>query len=120
MKKPSCFELLAPKIDSKVFYIQANTDKEMNEWVQAIKDQASGGSVSSPFGLQHTVHVDFTQDGITGLPPEWQAILNSNGFKPKEVEENKPILANIIQLTQDQQKGLHQQISIPDKSKNNK
>jgi hypothetical protein len=97
IKRPCCFELTAPEIN-KVFYIQCNNDEEMNSWIDSIKVNSTGGPVSQPFNLQHNIHVDFVSGKIIGLPPEWEALLKTNGFKPKEVEENKAAIVEVVKF----------------------
>lgn len=63
MKKTHCFEVWAHSID-KVFYIQANSKPEMDSWIKAIKEGTEFCVVSSPFGVEHSVHVDFNEAGL--------------------------------------------------------
>ena len=45
--------------------------------------------VSPPFSVQHNIHVDFNSDsGFTGLPKEWEALLNASGIAKEEVLAN--------------------------------
>jgi serine/threonine protein kinase len=105
VKKANCFELTASKID-KIFYIQCNSAEEMNSWLDAIKKGSTvHDTVSAPFDLSHNVHVNFAKGEFKGLPPEWAAVLKSNGFlDPKEVEDNKNTIANIIKIQGEFQK----------------
>jgi hypothetical protein len=61
IQKQFMFELVSPKIE-KTFYIQAANGDEMQSWVAAIKKGRSFYAVSTPFGLQHNIHVDFNSD----------------------------------------------------------
>jgi hypothetical protein len=61
IKKPYMFELVSHKID-KTFYIQAANAEDMQNWIAAIKKGRAFYSVSTPFGLQHNIHVDFNSD----------------------------------------------------------
>jgi serine/threonine protein kinase len=50
------------------------------------------------------------------LPPEWEALLKTNGFKPKEVEENKPAIVDVVKFHQ----GYVKEQSTPKLNDNNK
>ncbi len=44
--------------------------------------------MSSPFNVQHQVHVDFdSETGFSGLPSEWQSLIKS-AISKTEVEQN--------------------------------
>ncbi len=45
-------------------------------------------AVSTPFNVEHKIHVDFNSTtGFVGLPPAWEAMLKSSGISPVEVRE---------------------------------
>ena len=45
--------------------------------------------VSTPYNLEHNVHVDFNSaTGFSGIPPEWEAMLKSALITKKEVMDN--------------------------------
>ena len=56
--KPFCFELTAPRIN-KVFFIQASSKAEAEEWIKAIDAGSEYSCVSSPYNVEHKIHVDF-------------------------------------------------------------
>ncbi len=62
--KAYCFEVNAQNI-SKIFIIQANSQQEVKEWMQAIEVGSEYSSVSAPYNVQHEIHVDF--DSATGF-----------------------------------------------------
>lgn len=68
LKKPFCFELFAPRI-SKTFYIIATDKKEMDDWMNYIKEGATYCEISMPTNLSHPCHVDFdAQKGFSVCP----------------------------------------------------
>ena len=56
IKKPLTFELLPST--GKIFYIQCNSQEEMDDWIKAITDGKNFYTVSQPYDLNHNVHVD--------------------------------------------------------------
>ena len=57
-KRDFVFELVAPQI-GKGFFIQASTQSDMEEWMKEIQASSEIEIVSSPFNVQHNIHVDF-------------------------------------------------------------
>lgn len=61
----------------------------MDEWIRALEKGAEYSCVSSPYNLEHNVHVDFNSaTGFSGIPPEWEAMLKSALITKKEVMDN--------------------------------
>jgi len=125
--KTFCFELTAPKI-SKTFLIQANSKGEVNDWMKAIEKAAEYSCVSSPYNVEHKIHVDFNSaTGFSGLPPEWEAMLKSSLISKKEVLDNPEQVLSILEFESKRQKdemakakaaanGTHQPVPLPDES----
>ena len=61
VKRPNTFEIRSPYID-KIYYIQANNEAEMEDWMRAIESASSFECVSEPFNVQHNIHVDFCSE----------------------------------------------------------
>ena len=59
--------------------------------------------ISSPYNMKHIHHVGFdrTTGEYTGLPPEWQQLLTSNGITIKEQERDMSTLVDIVKFYQD-------------------
>ncbi len=56
--------------------------------MEVLVEAAKYDPVSSPFNVQHQVHVDFdSETGFSGLPVEWQNLIKS-ALSKKEVEQN--------------------------------
>lgn len=99
-KKEFLFELSSPRID-KSFLIQASSQQEMDDWIEAINAGRNFYSVSSPFDLQHNIHVDFNSEtGFVGLPDEWETLVKGNVSKT-EVMENSAAVLDVLKF-QDQ------------------
>jgi len=102
--KPYTFELHAPKI-SKDFLIQANSDTDATSWMKAIEKGAEYSCVSSPYNVEHKIHVDFNSaTGFSGLPPEWEAMLKSANITKKEVLDNPEQVLNVLEFESKRQK----------------
>lgn len=102
--KPFCFELTAPRIN-KVFYIQATSKAEAEEWMEAIEKGADYSCVSSPYNVEHKIHVDFNSaTGFSGLPPEWEAMLKSAQISKQEVLNNPDQVLDVLQFEAERQK----------------
>lgn len=85
--KGNTFELVSPAIN-KTFFITAKDSTECESWVNALTEAAKFEAVSSPFNVQHHIHVDFdSETGFSGLPSEWQSLVKSSISKT-EVEKN--------------------------------
>jgi hypothetical protein len=91
-KKEFLFEVSSPRID-KSFLIQASSQQEMNDWIEAINAGRNFYSVSSPFDLQHNIHVDFNSEtGFVGLPGEWETLLKGTISKDEVVQNSAAVL----------------------------
>lgn len=93
---PFCFELTSPRI-GKSFLIQANNKNEVESWKKALEAGAEFSCVSSPFNLEHTIHVDYsTATGFKGFPPEWEKLYNFNKFTKDDVKQDPNLVKTII------------------------
>eukprot|EP01091_Cochliopodium_minus_P008331 TRINITY_DN186_c0_g1_i3.p1 TRINITY_DN186_c0_g1~~TRINITY_DN186_c0_g1_i3.p1 ORF type:complete len:716 (+),score=252.79 TRINITY_DN186_c0_g1_i3:90-2237(+) len=71
------------------------------------KKKKKGGemTISSPFNLEHHVHVDFdSETGFAGLPSEWEHMIKSSGFTKEEVVENADVMYAVLEFTNEYQK----------------
>jgi len=109
-KKDFVFELNATAIN-KAFFIQASTQSDMEEWMKEIQASAEIEIVSSPFNVQHNIHVDFNSEtGFTGLPPEWEKMLKNANITREEVIENADAVLEVLEFAN---RGPNQQQNKP-------
>lgn len=102
--KPDSFELSAPKIN-KTFFIQANNKEEVDEWIRAIEKGSEYSCVSSPYNVEHKIHVDFNSaTGFSGLPPEWEAMLKSSLISKTDVLANPEQVLSVLEFESKRQK----------------
>mmetsp|Transcript_20370 Transcript_20370/g.34761 ORF Transcript_20370/g.34761 Transcript_20370/m.34761 type:complete len:488 (-) Transcript_20370:14-1477(-) len=96
--KEFVFELIAPKIN-KSFNIQATSKHEMETWLKAIDLGSDYSNVSSPFNLEHKIHVDFNSaTGFSGLPTAWEEKLGLAGIDKAMVLDNPDAVLDILKM----------------------
>ncbi|TKX25541.1 serine/threonine-protein kinase-like protein 2 [Elsinoe australis] len=91
----------------KVIVCRFDTDNDVYTWIDCIYDRSMGG-VSAPTGFTHRVHVGFDpiNGGFTGLPPEWQRLLNSSALTKEDMTKNPQAVVEVLQFyTDTMQKG---------------
>jgi len=113
-KRDFVFELVAPQI-GKGFFIQASTQSDMEEWMKEIQASSEIEIVSSPFNVQHNIHVDFNSEtGFTGLPPEWEKMLKTGGITREEVIENADAVLEVLEFAnRGNQPGQNKPANVP-------
>jgi len=63
------------------------------------KSKKDSSLVSTPFDVNHVVHVDFDPDiGFKGLPAEWNAMLAGSGLSNSEIQSNPQKVVEVIQF----------------------
>ncbi|KAK9454183.1 hypothetical protein V1511DRAFT_534916 [Dipodascopsis uninucleata] len=75
----------------------------LNSFVNSIKNAGSKSSekvveISSPYNAKHVTHVGYNMQTreFTGLPPEWQKLLESSGITQAEQENNPQAVMDIV------------------------
>jgi len=107
--KPFTFELTAQKI-GKTFFIQASSKVEVTEWIRALEKGAEYSCVSTPYNLEHNVHVDFNSTtGFSGIPPEWEAMLKSANITKEEVIDSPKQVLTVLEFESKRLKDLSSQ-----------
>jgi len=54
--------------------------------------------ITSPFEVDHTVHVDFsTETGFKGLPSEWEALMKTNGLTRDDVQKDSGAVLAVLE-----------------------
>jgi serine/threonine protein kinase len=101
-KRTHVFEINSAISKNKVLFIQAKSEGEMQDWMDAVMRNArSYDSVSAPMGVQHKVHGGFDgEKGFTGLPKEWEAMLRSAGIDPEEFNKHKGAAVKAVEFYQ--------------------
>jgi len=66
--------------------------------------KAAEPSISTPYNVSHQIHVDFsTQTGFVGLPPEWEAMLNSNHITKNDVAQDPDAVLDVLKFESQRQ-----------------
>jgi len=61
--------------------------------------------ISSPFDVNHTIHVDFnSKTGFRGLPREWEAMLGSSGITKDDVVQNSDVVLDVLEFQSNYEK----------------
>eukprot|EP00727_Mastigamoeba_balamuthi_P012042 m51a1_g7460 putative p21-activated protein kinase (489) ;mRNA; r:146844-149083 len=117
--KEHCF-MLNSRASQKVFFIQATTKQELDEWVASIQKGRDYSPVGQPFNVSHKLHVQFNAArGFVGLPPEWEALLHSSGISRAEQEQNQQEVLSVLRFESQRQEeaarlaGKGVQVSVP-------
>jgi len=56
-------------------------------------------AITSPFDLDHPVHVDFsTETGFKGLPSEWEALMKTNGLTRDDVQKDSGAVLAVLEF----------------------
>lgn len=71
--------------------------------------------ISEPFGFEQRVHVDFNSDtGLSGLPPEWSALIKGSGITKEDIVQNADTMLAVMNFTsQYQMKGALPEVAPP-------
>lgn len=98
LSKANTFELISTKI-GKTFYIQSKTEKEMSDWIEAVISGKNFYNVSTPYELNHIIHVNFNSDtGFVGLPPEWETLIKSSGIEKPDIVANSDAVLDVLKF----------------------
>jgi len=99
-KASFAFELNATKAN-KVFFLDAESDEERVAWIAAVESATDVSAVSTPYAINHDVHVVFDlESGFSGLPSEWKTLIESSGLDKDAIAENKEALGDVLNFMQ--------------------
>lgn len=72
----------------------------MDSWMKAIKNGTEFCVVSTPFNVEHNIHVDFNSEtGFVGLPAEWDTLLKMAGIDKVDVVKNSDAVLALLKFT---------------------
>ncbi|KAI9712879.1 MAG: hypothetical protein M1812_006748 [Candelaria pacifica] len=102
-------------VPQKTIFIQVNSDDQTYDWIDNIYSRCPGmGGVSNPTNFAHKVHVGFDNQtgGFTGLPPEWERLLQSSAITDDDFERNPTAVREVLDFyTKIQKRAENQEIS---------
>ena len=97
--------------NEKDYYIQCNSQAELDDWMRAIREASKTSLISSPFDINHNTHVGFdAEKGFSGLPPEWKAILDASSLSLQEQAQDPDLIVSAIKTIANVQQELPMQL----------
>lgn len=116
--KPFSFEMIRfassnqtsstnPDAPRKTMFIAVKNDTDLYGWIDDIYSRCpSMGGVSNPTNFAHKVHVGFDpiSGGFTGLPPEWEKLLNASAITKEDYQKNPEAVIEVLGFYTDRQK----------------
>jgi len=88
----------------KTVICRVDTDDEVYSWIDCIYERCPGmGGVSAPTSFSHQVHVGFDHKsgGFTGLPPEWDKLLNNSALTKEDYSKNPTAVIEVLKYYTD-------------------
>ncbi|EPS38390.1 hypothetical protein H072_7873 [Dactylellina haptotyla CBS 200.50] len=91
----------------KTMYIAVKNDDDVYGWIDDIYSRCpTMGGVSNPTNFAHKVHVGFDpiSGGFTGLPTEWEKLLNASALTKEDYQKNPAAVIEVLEFYTDRQK----------------
>ncbi|KAJ3299661.1 Protein kinase [Blyttiomyces sp. JEL0837] len=94
--KPYCFEVVTK---DKTHYVSCSSDDDLYSWIDEIYKRSPGG-ISGPTNFVHQVHVGFDpfSGNFTGLPDDWQTLLESSNISQDEITRNPQAVLDVLEF----------------------
>lgn len=117
-QRPYCLELAETEneVENRFYYISANSDEEINDWIAAIKK--AGPALPDSFGfpekVKHEIHVSFDPEtgAFINLPPDWENILKESGITTSEAKKAPHEFLKVLKFQQHWQKNADESLPI--------
>ncbi|KAF3930168.1 PAK-2p27 [Dactylella cylindrospora] len=100
----SSMNVVAP---TRTIYIAVKNDQDLYGWIDDIYSRCpTMGGVSNPTNFTHKVHVGFDpiSGGFTGLPDEWEKLLNASALTKEDYQKNPQAVIEVLEFYSDRQK----------------
>lgn len=96
--KPYCFEIIR-KHSMKSLFVACKSDTELYAWIDDIYSKIPSG-VSGPTNFTHKVHVGFDADSgaFTGLPQEWEKLLQSSAITSEDFTNDPQAVVDALKF----------------------
>lgn len=100
-QKPFCVEITTNKVYSLAF----KSDDELYAWLDDIYN-ASPLGVTTPTDFVHQVHVGFdpVSGAFTGLPEQWNKLLQTSAITKEDYAKNPQAVLDVLEFYTDQQR----------------
>ncbi|KAI8922161.1 kinase-like domain-containing protein [Powellomyces hirtus] len=95
--KPYSFEIITKE---KTYYVSCKSDEELYSWMDEIYQRSPLMGISNPTNFVHKVHVGFDSDSglFTGLPREWNSLLESSNISKEEMSKNPQAVLDVLEF----------------------
>lgn len=100
-QKPFCIEITT----SKVYSLAFKSDDELYAWLDDVYN-ASPLGVTTPTDFVHQVHVGFdpVSGAFTGLPEQWNKLLQTSAITKEDYAKNPQAVLDVLEFYTDQQR----------------
>ena len=91
------------ELPTKSFFFVMASDDEIYAWIDAISARCPGmGGVSAPTNFSHRVHVGYDPNNgkFTGLPQEWERLLNASAITEDDYKQHPDAVVEVLQFYQ--------------------
>ncbi len=88
-------------VPQKTVFVQVNNDDQTYDWIDNLYSRCPGiGGVSKPTNFAHKVHVGFDNQtgGFTGLPVEWEKLLQTSAITTEDFEQNPTAVREVLEF----------------------
>ncbi|KAI9700318.1 MAG: Protein kinase [Candelina mexicana] len=88
-------------VPQKTIFVQVNSDDQTYDWIDNIYARCPGmGGVSNPTNFAHKVHVGFDNQtgGFTGLPVEWEKLLQTSAITDDDYKRNPTAVHEVLEF----------------------
>jgi serine/threonine-protein kinase CLA4 len=78
---------------------KVETENDVYAWIDAIYPRCPGmGGVSNPTNFTHRVHVGFdpVSGAFTGLPQEWERLLNASAITKEDYQKHPDVVVEVL------------------------
>ncbi|KAJ3177738.1 Protein kinase [Geranomyces variabilis] len=95
--KPYSFEIITKE---KTYFVSCKSDEELYSWMDEIYQRSPLMGISNPTNFVHKVHVGFDSDSglFTGLPREWNSLLESSNISKEEMSKNPQAVLDVLEF----------------------
>lgn len=96
--KPYCFEIIRNR-SMKSLFVACKSDTELYAWIDDIYSKIPSG-VSGPTNFTHKVHVGFDahSGAFTGLPQEWEKLLQSSAITREDFTNDPQAVVDALKF----------------------
>ncbi|KAG7887423.1 hypothetical protein KL936_004120 [Ogataea polymorpha] len=93
--KTFCFEIVHR---SRSTFVSVKSEKELNMWIDCILAKCPKEGFSKPLTVTHETHVGYDPSSgqLTGVPPEWMALLKGSNITSEDVANDPTAVIDVL------------------------